>query len=528
MNALIRCSLIAVALLPLQALAIAPMLMPGPLESVSPTMGNNIPDQVISRVDDRALYPEAGHPPFDDIPPMPMPDRGEWRPTGLAYEGVTEHDALTGITLQRPLSIERSGLSFGQSPEPNYRGIGPSDEDPVVRAFGTMTTAGDLPGWPRRGNVKMFMRFTTTGGTQLWYTCSGSMADAGVVQTAAHCVYARDPNGNNIFNWADIIYIYPAWDGVGTEWAPPGSNEVIQNFGYLYGTNYLAGTEYINSGNFDRDAGLVRVTRGGSRMAGMLTGWFAWAWGGDCAPIQARQYRNFSYPAEECVAPLHTGRTMYYWQGSWDDCPGNQLEITTTTGCMTAVWGGMSGSAAYYTEGENRYVHAVCSNSNRSTYGAYAKLWEQWVIDRTDFANVTRGNVFDLEALQFRTTAATIVTAGTAMTAGSNVIVANATNADPAAGTYTLRIYLSNNNIISSGDTLLATWNFSVDFAAMQARTFNIPAPSIPASTPAGNYWIGAIIDPATDSESSNNDSSLWDALAITVRASNLFRNGFE
>jgi len=219
---------------------------------------------------------------------------------------------------------------------------------------------------------------------------------------------------------------------------------------------------------------------------------------------------------------------MYYWSGNWDACPGNQLQLNTTAGCLTAVWGGMSGSGAYYIDGGNRLLHAVCSNSDRSTEGAYAKLWEQWVIDRTVFVNSTRGDTFDLEALQFRTDANTTVTAGTAMSAGSNVYIANATNADPVAGSYTLRIYLSNNTIISSGDTLLATWSYNANFAAMQGSSFIVPAPTIPIATTAGNYWIGAILDPATDSEASNNDSSLWDAQAISVRAQNLFRDGFE
>lgn len=114
------------------------------------------------------------------------------------------------------------------------------------------------------------------------------------------------------------------------------------------------------------------------------------------------------------------------------------------------------------------------------------------------------------------------------MSADSSVHIANATNAAAGVSTYTLRIYLLTNDIISSGDTLLAVWNYDTDFAAMQLRNFTISANHIPAATPAGNYWLGAIIDPATDSVSANNDSSTWDALAITVRGTDLFADGFE
>jgi hypothetical protein len=104
------------------------------------------------------------------------------------------------------------------------------------------------------------------------------------------------------------------------------------------------------------------------------------------------------------------------------------------------------------------------------------------------------------------------------MDAQLQVLVSNATNADPAAQTFTLRVYLSTNNNISSADTLLSTLTYSnVDFAAMQNRTFNIPAPVIPASVSAGSYWIGAILDDGTDSISSNNDTDTWDADEVVV-----------
>ena len=524
------CSLVAVLNFLLPALATAqvdPLPMPGPLESIQPTSGVSYPKAEFRVADDAYLYPEAGHPPFDQIPPMPMPDSDTWRPDDRAPSTTLFHDAKTGLTVESP-PTRLSGATSGRSPEPTYQGVGKSSTDRLMRTFSNMTVAADLPGWPRRANVKMFMRFTTTGGTTLWYTCSGSMADAGVVQTAAHCVYGRNPDGNNIFNWANEIYIYPAWDGVGTEWAAPGSTEVIQHFGYVRATQYMAGSNWVTDGSFDADNGAVRIARGSSRNIGMLTGWFGWAWGGTCPEIQARVYSNFSYPAEGCSATLHTGRTMYYWAGSYDSCPGNQLQINTTGGCLNAGWGGMSGSGAYYIDGDSRYVQAVSSNSERSTVARYARLWETWVIDRTTFVNDTRSASFDLEALRFRADGSTVVTAGTSMSAGSRVYIANATNNDPAPDSYQLRIYLSTNNIISSGDTLLGTWNYNVDFAAMQGTEFLVPAVAIPLSTPGGSYWIGGLLDPATDGVSANSGSSLWDAQAITVRSQNLFRNGFE
>ena len=457
------------------------------------------------------------HPPLDQIPFMPMPEEAPGgagvRGQSLGMSGVTAHDASTGRTVSVAPGAP-SGLSGGVSLEGDYMGM--ASYDPQIemqRSFGSMSAAGALDTWPRSGNVKLVMRFTDQGGTQRWYQASGSMQDAGTVLTAAHCVYARSPNGINIFDWADIVYIYPAWDGNENPWGP-ASDAVFQNFGYAYGSYYLAGTDYINNGDFDADAGLIRISRGGSRNIGMLTGWFAWAWGGSCGTIQGRTYHNFSYPAEGC----HDGTTMYYWTGTVDSCPGNQLQLDTGGNCLDTVWGGMSGSGMYYVDGDSRYVHAVCSNSNRDDVGRYTKLWESFVNDMQDFENGTRGNAEDWEPLAFRARGSTMVQAGTAMNDSCDVAMVNATNANPPTKDYILRVYLSSNNNISESDTLLASWIWGDrDFGAMSNVNFVVPAPVIPIDTPPGTYWIGVIADSGIDGTSSNNDTDTWDAQRITV-----------
>lgn len=470
--------------------------------------------------------PGPSHPPLGEIPAMPMPhtDEGGQTPVPVGRQwtdvrgGMTFFDASTGEWHEIPARVP-TGLSGAQSAEGDYWGVvdhDPSDE--LQRNFGAMTLAGSLDSFPRSGNVKLAMRFTDQNGIQRWYSCSGTMADAGVVLTAAHCVYARSPNGVNIFDWADIIYVYPAWDGDGDIF-PPASDDVFQNFGYASGTTYLAGTNYINNGDFDADAGLIRISRGTSRNVGMLTGWFSWAWGFDCGTVQGRTYNNFSYPAEGCgTTGLHNGRDMYYWSGDFDECPGNQLQLNTTPGCFTAVWGGMSGSGAYYIDGDARHVHAVCSNSNRSTTGRYAKLWETFVNDMVDYENATRTSSEDWEPLMFRARGSTTVQAGTAMNDQLDVKMINATNANPPVRDYVLRVYLSTNNFISASDTLLNTWTWSDrDFGAMANVNFVVPAPTIPIDTPPGQYWLGVIADSSLPGTTSNNDSSSWDAQPINV-----------
>jgi len=261
-----------------------------------------------------------------------------------------------------------------------------------------------------------------------------------------------------------------------------------------------------------------------------LTGWFAWAHSGSCDWLTGQSFHNASYPGENCpTAGLHTGRDMYYWSGNFDSCSDtNQAQIDTGSGCMTALWGGQSGSGAYYISEDSRYTHAIASNSDRSTRGRYARLWESFIDEFTDSVRPgVRGNVADYELLRFRSDGPLRLAPGQSAGA-SSVNVTNPTNDDPLERSFTLRIYLSSNNIISSADTLLATWNYNADFSAMQIRTFNIPAPVIPAGTAPGTYWLGAVLDSSTDGNSSNNNVWGWDAQEIEVVSTDVFEDRFE
>ncbi len=488
-----------------------------------PNSGVNVPqffrDQ---QVFDRAAELPP-HPPLDQIPAMPMPEANPapgLLPVDMDNSAIF-YDAQTGYSEILPQQMP-SGRIGGQSLETDYFGVMPFQGDLQSPAgFGTMSVASGLESAPRSYNVKLIMRFTDINGIQRWFACSGSMQDPGVVLTAAHCVYARTPNGITINSFADIVYVYPAWDGNSNNgpFGAPDGDEVIQNFGWASGTAFLAGSDYINNGNTDRDAGLIRLTRGTSRNIGMLTGWYAWAWGGSCASIQGRTYHNFSYPAENCpTAGLHTGTTMYYWNGTVDDCPDNQMQLNTSGNCLDTVWGGMSGSAMYYIDGDNRYAHAVCSTSNRTTRGYYCKLWEGFTTDMVNFENNTRTNSEDWEPLMMRARGSTTVQAGTTMSDSFDVKMVNATNADPAPQDYVLRVYLSSNNNISTGDTLIGTWVWgNRDFGAMNNVNFVVPAPTIPIDTPPGTYWIGVIADSGIPGTTTNDDTDTWDAQQITV-----------
>jgi len=449
-----------------------------------------------------------GHPPLDQIPAMPLWDLGNQPNLGAGMGVPILHDGLTREATEFPL-YPSAGVASERSPgyvAPDA--VAGAPEFDFTNAFGTLTQVTNVGTDPFRRNVKVVMRFVDTGGVDRFFVCSGTMADPETVLTAGHCVYAHSPSGFTINDWAEEFWVYPGWDGNG----PTGDNTaIIQTHGIGYGTFAGAFTGWTVDQNNDWDLGLIRI----NRAVGSLTGWFGWAWGGGCSNIQNRTYYLYSYPAENCGGGLHNGRDMYRWSGSYDSCPGNQLEIDTTPGCFTEQHGGMSGGGSYYLENGTRYVHAVVSNSLVNGERAWhTKIWENFKDFMLDFENDSRGSVLDLQLLRARYLESS-VTAGQTIT-GDGYVLANPTNANPASTSYNVEHFLSTNAIISTLDTRLAGENVTWDFGPVSTVNVNNGSYTIPKNTPSGSYFVGARVS-NSDANNSNNDGSYWDAQQITV-----------
>lgn len=527
-----RCSIVIVALLTTAgAVAGQAETAENVLPTIAPSHGQTTGAEVLpgdTGFRDGSLHEPRWippHPPFSEIPPAPMPvgrAPGEHAPSTVvpAQGGVIMYDAETGETVEMRSALPADFPSPGRRPG-YYPGVDAFAED-RAKGFGTMSEVADSArdDFPWRANVKMVMRFEDTSGNSHFFNCSGTMADAEVVLTAAHCIYQHDPDGIQIWDWAREVWVYPGWLGTGAQWGDPGSS-VIEPYGYGRGTSYMAGGNFIDLSDPDNaDVGTVRITRA----VGMLTSWFGGAWDHGCDDwMTVRTASNASFPGEGCGTPgLHTGRDMYYWSGSVDYCDvsdatnHNQLFIWTTPGCFTAGWGGMSGSSVYYFHDDSsRYMHAVTSRSDRATWTSYARIWGTYANDMYNtFVPDTRGSSFDLQALAVN--GPSQVTAGTGIS-GSSFFATNPTNADVASSAYTYRTYLSTNTDISTFDTLLSTQSFTWDFNAMSSVTVNMGSSSVPLDTPSGDYYFGVILDNGTDAVSGNNDTNNWDALAIEV-----------
>jgi len=225
-----------------------------------------------------------------------------------------------------------------------------------------MSPAGNLDSFPRSANVKLILEFEDTAGGAHYTVGSGSMRNAGVIVTAGHCLYYHGtwgPGGPLIDDYATRVWALPGWDGVDPpDDNTPPSDEDISHWGWVEGAFYVVAAQYVNSQSGPHDIGALRITRGLSRNVGMITGWYGMTWDLSCSTVQSLTYHNFSYPSE---APCHTGRTMMYWNGTFDHCNhllhGNCNIIDTGGNCMDSFWGGMSGSGVYYLISGERYLN---------------------------------------------------------------------------------------------------------------------------------------------------------------------------
>ena len=435
---------------------------------------------------------------------MPLnPDRSAVRPSLTGPVQGVMYNTATGQQTIAPRDISVA-LGAASGSGGGYRGAdGGLGSEVLPASMGGMTLLSPATRalYPYRMNVKLLMRFGTD-----YFVCSGSMRDANVVLTAGHCVYDTGTNA-----WANEVWVYPAWDGLGSLFGPPS---IVNPFGSAHSTALGSNTGWTVSEDFNYDIGAVAL----DRAAGFLTGWFGWSFNSNCSFATTTAYSSGSYPAESCGGGLHTGAGMYFWNGSFNVCPDtNRLGLFTPLhGCLGAVWGGMSGSGAYYMDAAaNRLTHAVTSTSDRFSYAEYTRQWQGWV----DYLNGTfdpvnaQGAVFNLQPLHV----AGAITASAGQTlSGLTHVAANTSTASRNAN-FTFSVYLSSNDDVDTSDTFLGTQVYSWNFAGVSAATINMAPVTIPANTPPGTYYLGVVYDNATDGNAADNDSDGWDAMRITV-----------
>ncbi|KAA3606073.1 MAG: hypothetical protein DWQ01_17915 [Planctomycetota bacterium] len=345
--------------------------------------------------------------------------------------------------------------------------------------------------FPWSAHARMF--FQQSG---IPYLCSGTLVDARTMMTAGHCVHEGFGG-----QWSTNVSISPSWDGDDDA------------FGSANGVLLSSWSNWVYDGDYAGDIGWVRL----DRPVGFLTGWFGYGYNDDNNWWNSTSFWMTGYPGG-CFSGAPD--TLYYAGGTWDSVGSHIVEADMNESCWI---GGMSGGGIYYHDGfGNRYVYANVSHGwgwPTSTTRMGARRIESsafdWMVNSfiPDAYSTTQEDYIPLRTR--------VDMGGSSVVAGEAVAhmdytIFNTSKYDPPSTQIDVDVYLSSNDNISEFDTHIQRHYFNWDFGPMGGVIINVPPPTIPANTLAGNYFLGVIVD-EVDLNQDNNDTDGWDAAPITV-----------
>ncbi|MEI6750641.1 MAG: trypsin-like serine protease, partial [Bacteroidota bacterium] len=415
---------------------------------------------------------------FDTIV-MPIP---LWKPdNGLPYS-VNEIQIFNMETKQvTKQTIDDELIKYLQSASSMTGKIGinqTEEPEPVLDNFNDLTLISNTSSYPWSAQCKIYIHWGTSV-----YVGSGVLIDSKHILTAGHCVYDQS------MGWADWIEVVP------------GFNSPSLPFGNATSINIMSFSGWTTSGDYDYDMGVIEL----DRTVGALTGWLGFGYNTSNTFFSSNTFHNPGYPAES----PYNGLYQYYWYGTYDDVLTEQLDFSKY------CYGGQSGSGSYYIDGSNnRCVYAELSHYHGFPYyeSSHIRITSGKYTTMLNYITGNTPTVYNLLPLSVVAAPQTIPQ-GTQLSSLA-YYVHNYSSAS-YSGTKTVNVYLSSNNVISTGDILIGTHSFTATIGAKATISINGTSNlgTIPASTTPGSYFIGIIID--------GHPSDGQDAYPVTVTCSN-------
>ncbi|MCU1245495.1 MAG: hypothetical protein JWN02_1405, partial [Acidobacteria bacterium] len=436
------------------------------------------------------------------VKPRPFParrrnivPRNQNRPVTHRPDGTTvTGDVMEESKITQASSAAQAGLGLqADVPNPLSR---PFSAHPLN--FGGLSVVGSPQLWPYSPVVKIFMHFPTSG----WFACSGSMVEASHVLTAGHCVFDTD-----FGEWADQFIVFPGATGYDPAWS-----SLVAPVGAAGWTEAHSFSGWTLSGDLNYDIGMIDT----DRTVGALSGWYGFGYNDTCSFYLNNTFFTPGYPGES----PYDGTHMYTRAGVFDECDadsggswfGNDLVFYGRS------YHGQSGSSQ--TNASSLIAYGVLSNGDDTFTDSPRILSSEF---STLLGNINDDTPTSVDIVAMGASGSSSAAAGSQVGAMSYVLYNNSTAS--VSTTYSVSIYLSTNNFISTSDRLLQTHNVTVNLGARSGIRANVSSlPVIPGDVGGGSYWLGVIVN-AADANTGNNASSGDDAMPITVTSASCYPN---
>lgn len=352
---------------------------------------------------------------------------------------------------------------------------------------------------------KLLMEFVSaTDGQTYYYVCSGWATGSFHIATAGHCVYNHDPNGDgdqSDATWANQIWAWAAQ----TDQVEP-FDVADHPFGVSTAVYMRSYTGWTTSINYDHDWALVTL----DRRQGDHTGWMGREEG------VATTALNFSgYPTEQPYVPANTLGQYFGFDNN------NVLAYTAGRIQLDAlIYGGHSGGPSWRYDDPDRWVQGIHSTSDRMGYAEDTLLTSQklndlnaWMAD--DAVNLAPTDQVNLIEYWFDLNAKELITT-TAMPGDTIEVEFNVLNAGfVAASDVTIDFYISENDFISTSDTLLGSLVYASlsDFSFINATT----SLTVPSEQAEGVYYVGWILSTTSNEYETDDNTVVITSQLLTV-----------
>jgi hypothetical protein len=373
-----------------------------------------------------------------------------------------EYNVNTGNQTTIPYSIVSTGNSSNTNS--NQGILLPNYSSDTGRAFFPLDMINDPNAFPWR------MAVNISGVT-------GILIDPYHVLTAGHIIDFSPNFINNL--------ITPAYGQGNSPYGYARAEKL-----YLL-SNYAQGTA--------TDIGIIKL----DRPIGALVGWSGVGYNNTDSYFTSNIFLNPNYPG----ADIYDGQLLYNWKGIFDAVYPDFV-YSFRQGIV-----GMSGSPAFTKVNGNNVSYGILITSgikfNRLTPLKYDGI--------NKILNLNTPSDFDMIPLYTDVYPKTIKSGN--QLNSLRFVVLNYSNQQKNNASFTANIYLSQDSLITTSDSLIGTYTFNENFQPESSVIENITQNLPTINSPSGTYWIGLII--SGDNNTSDNTTKGYDVAKIIVNNNN-------